>query len=385
MRALRPALGVLAVAAAALAGPRSALAQVPATPAYPATLHFGTGLVTIPVAWVSPESGDLWANASGTLISSANTAALDIANDVNVNGAIDTHWMGRFSAGVALYSANFDFGFFGQALLLRDGEAPGLPSVAVGVRNLGNSEHADRHLLAEDQKGAAAFARDLDTRPTLYAVATKEIRGERMSGSLSVGYGNGLFKDDGDLDSLYNDKGQIAEGLFLGGRLAIAASPTTTVTLLAENNGFDWNAGLVASWHGVSVGIYGLELEEGGKESSALGALYNYTKFAFTVGYSANLQRLVHGSTLRSEVADLEREQERLRGEIAQRERRVAELQRSLQDTQSGQLAEAQKRRAELEKQLREERDAIQRAEERLRALERPPAPPPGGTTPQAR
>ncbi len=385
MRAMRPVMTLVAVALPLCVASHPLQAQQSATPPYPATLHFGTGLVTIPVAWVSSDNGDLWAGASGTVISSGRTPTLDIAGDVNANGAIDTHWLGRFSAGLAVYSANFDFGFFGQALLLRDGEAPGLPAVAVGVRNLGNAPHEDREFLGEDQHGTAPYARDFSTRPTVYAVATKEVHGERMSGSLSVGYGNGLFKDDGELDSLYNDKGQIASGLFLGGRLAIAASPTSTVTLLAENNGFDWNAGLVASWRGVSVGVYGLELEEGGKDAQALGGLYNYTKFAFSVGYTANLRRLVQGSTLRSQVAELEREQDRLRGEIAQRERRVADLQRSLQETQGGQLAEAQKRRAELERQLKEERDAIQRAEERLRALERPPAPPPGGANPPER
>src|ERR1700712_1609657 len=36
---------------------------------YPATLDYGTGLIDIPVAWVSPHSGDIWVQASGKIVS----------------------------------------------------------------------------------------------------------------------------------------------------------------------------------------------------------------------------------------------------------------------------------------------------------------------------
>jgi len=152
-----------------------------------------------------------------------------------------------------------------------------------------------------------------------------------------------------------------------------------SVTLLAENDGWDWNAGAVAEWRGVTVGFYGTELEEGGRGSEAEGFnVYNYAKFNFSIGYFGNVRDIAHGMVLRSQVADLTRESQQLRYEIASRERRIEQLQKDLTEAQSSQLARMEQRRQQLEQELQAERDAVKRASDRLKEIEqgRPPQPP---------
>jgi hypothetical protein len=350
----------------------------------PATRQFGTGLVDIPVAWVSPTSGDIWVQVSATQIpyNLATQPALDLAARWNSNLAIDTHWAGRFSLGIALYSQNPEWGAFGQVLLVKEQTGRPWPALAIGFRNLGPFQHEDRLLVGHDvtidssghmEGVTASYARRFHTAPTVYGVTTKSFSvGRTGSASLSIGFGSGLFYDDGDLGTLYNDKGQLARGLFLGGRYGFHPSPNTAIDLVAENNGWDWNAGVVGSWRGLSLGIYGTELEEGSK-SPAKGPLYtvyNYRKLAISFGYSGNLFDVARGTVLRSRVAELEREEGRLRTELAHREARIESLEAELRHAQAGELAEVAKRREQLEAQIQEEREAIRRAEERLKKLQ---------------
>ncbi|MDQ3696613.1 MAG: hypothetical protein M3373_01105 [Gemmatimonadota bacterium] len=376
---------------------------------YTATLHFGTGLINIPVAWVSPTNADVWLQTSGKNIDYAPD--LNFATRWNTNISIDTHWLGRFSIGASAYSQNPEWGFFGQALLVRPGQFAFLPGLAVGVRNVGKFDHQDRFLIGHDialnpvdstyDRGPGSLYEGFKTAPTFYGVATQEFAVGAAGASLSVGYGSGLFSDDGDLGDAYNEKGTIAEGLFLGGRVAFHPSLNTTVTLLAENDGWDWNAGIVGDWRGLSLGIYGTELEEGSKSCSGpddgFCNVYNYTKLNIALGYSGNIIDISRGVILRTRITELEREAQRLRAEITARERRISGLESALRRAQAGELAEIERRRQELEGQIQEERDAIRRATERLEQLERgqrppptpPPAPPPtppatqpaGGTT----
>ena len=259
--------------------------------------------------------------------------------------------------------------------------------------------HEDRLLVGHDvqlsdtsaPKGITPdFARGFSTSPTIYGVATKSFSEGSGTGSVSLGFGNGLFSDDGGLGKVYNAKGQIVRGMFFGGRYAYRLSANTTITLLGENDGWDWNAGVVADWRGISLGIYGTELEEGGRESSSrpLAGVYNYSKLNLSLGYSGNLPEIIQGTRLRSRVAELQREQRRLRKEIVERQRQIAALEASLRSAQAGELAEIARRRQLLETQIQGERDAIRRAEERLERLQenvQPPSPPSGGTTPPTR
>lgn len=199
--------------------------------------------------------------------------------------------------------------------------------------------------------------------------------------SLSVGYGNGIFSDDGELGEGYNEKGTIASGLFLGTRVVTHPTLNSTVTILAENDAWDWNAGVVFNWRGLSAALYGTELEEGGRENDAA-QIYNYTKINFALGYSGNIFDIARGVILRTRITDLTREQQRLRMDIAARNRRIAGLEVTLRQAQAGELSDIARRRAELEQQISEDREAIRRATERLNEIERRGTPIPPPTTP---
>ena len=368
---------------------------------YAQTLQFGAGFINTPTAWVSRRTADSWFTLSAKdLPSFGDPSKNSRASRLNTNLALDTHWGGRVSVGASLYSQNPEWGAFGQALLIRDGDLGFLPALAVGARNIGRYKHEDRFLIGHDvaldsggvyDEVVGKRYLDFKTSPTLYAVMTKDIplsdysAGGRTSMSLSVGYGNGLFREDGGLGDQYNNSGTLARGLFLASRFVVHPSANSSLTLLAENDAWDWNAGVVAEWRGVTVGLYGTELEAGGRDGEAEGFnVYNYTKFNFSVGYSGNVRDISRGVVLRSRITELTREQGRLRAEVASRERRIKRLEGQLASARQGELARLESRRQQLEIQVQAERDAIRRATERLRQLEqsggRPPAAKP--TTP---
>jgi hypothetical protein len=367
---------------------------------YGQTMQFGAGYINTPVAWVSRRSADSWLTLSAKdLPSSGDGNEGSLASRLNSNLALDTHWGGRVSIGASLYSQNPEWGVFGQALVLRDGDLGFLPDFAIGARNIGRFKHEDRFLIGHDvvldstgkyDDVVVARYAGFKTAPTLYAVLTKNVplagyseRGQK-SMSFSLGYGNGLFRDDGGLGDQYNNSGTIARGLFLGSRLVMHPWEGGALTVLAENDGWDWNAGVVAEWRGVTFGLYGTELEAGGRKGESEGFnVYNYTKVNFAIGYSGNVRDISHGAVLRSHITEMTRESQRIRYEISSRERRIQKLEVELASARQGELAQLERRRQQLEIDLQAEREAIKRANDRLKELEqsgvRPPAtkPPP--------
>jgi hypothetical protein len=400
MRTMRSGVALVAGALAmALAGASGAAAQdAAATPQaipYPVTLRYGTGLVDIPVAWISPNNGDLWLGLSATNIPDCtNPCTLSFSEKWNSNFTLETHWMQRFSVGFSLYSNNPEWGFYGQYLALLEKKEGWQPSVAIGFRNLGPYSHEERLLVGHDvnvDSGGGvsptdpAWSKGFKTAPSFYAVATKSwAAGKTGTVSASLGLGTGIFSDNGGLGNNYNDRGTIVRGLFLGGRYAFKPSDNTTVQFLLENNGWDWNVGVVGDWRGIFLAFYGTELEEGGQSPShgSLYTLYNYTKFNLQLGFSTNLFLASKGQTMRSKVSELQREQAQLNAEIAAREETIAGLEVQLRKAQAGELAEVAKRREALDAQIQEEKEAIRRAEERLEQLQGGQKPPSGGTPP---
>ena len=405
MRALRPG-AVLTGALTALFALAARSGAQELDP-YPITLYYGTGLINTPVAYVSPTNADVRLSSTGKWLPyHSNPEQHNFATRWNTNLAIETHWLGRFTVGASVYSQNPEYGFFGSLLVLRDGTIPFLPSIAIGVRNVGQYDHEDRFKIGHDvalidngdgtgdyEEVVPGTFEDFDTAPTFYAVATKEFglsgMSPRLGGagmSLSVGWGNGLFQDDGDLGEAYNQSGTIAKGLFLGTRFTAHPTLNTTLHVLAENDAWDWNVGVVGDWRGISLGVYATELEEGSRDDNAvgLGQIYNYRKWNVSLGYSGNIIDISRGVLLRTAITELTREAQRLRMEIAERERRIAALEVTLRRAQAGELADIERRRREMETQINEERDAIRRATERLQQIEQrqgpPPTPPP--TTP---
>ncbi|MGH7665200.1 MAG: hypothetical protein ACRENI_13070 [Gemmatimonadaceae bacterium] len=390
--------------AAMMAGVLTTLLFVPADVAaqtrdpYPTTLHFGTGLINTPVAWVAPRNADFRMGVSGKEIPFVgNEDALTFASRWNTNIAMETHWLGRFTVGVAAYSQNPEYGFFGRLLLLRDNQFAFLPALAIGARNIGPYGHEERFLIGHDIRLDSTSGEyvevetGFDTSPTIYGVATKEfVFGASADGlpsslGLNVGWGTGIFREDGGLGDFYNESGTIAEGLFLGAKFSAHPTPGTTVYVLGENDGWDWNAGVVGDWRGISLGVYLTELEEGSREDAS-NLVYNYRKWNVSMGYSGNIIDISRGVLLRAHITALTREQTRLELEIEERERRIRGLELALRRAQAGELAEIEQRRQELERQVQEEREAIRRAMERLEEIQRgrePAQPPP--TTPPSR
>jgi hypothetical protein len=388
MRTMRPKCVWLTGAVAAMFCIAPAVhAQQPEP--YPATLHFGTGLVNIPVAWVSPNNSDVWVQTSAKTIKYAPNQ--NFATYINTNISIDTHFYGRVSIGASAYDQNPDYGFFGQVLLLKPNQFRFSPAVAVGVRNVGNCKTETRLLNGCDISLGPDSAyhrgevfKNFKTDPTIYGVATQEVSlGNRMGGStasFTVGYGNGLFSDDGGLGTTYNKSGQLVKGLFLGARVTSHPSLNTGLTFMLENDGWDWNIGGLYDWRGITLGLYATELEEGPLKGSSYG-VFNYTKANVSLGYSGNLIDISKGVILRTRITELTREQERLRLEIKARERRIRGLEVALRKAQAGELAGIEQKRRVLETQVNDEREQIRQANERLRAIQEgrttPPATPP--------
>lgn len=386
------ALAILLLGAAAPA--------VGAQQTFPQTIYWGSGLVDIPVAWVSPVTGDFAASFSGKQISGAvASVGVPQLNGLNTNMSFGVSLLGRAEVGIAVYSDNPEWGAFGRVVLLdesrlqdRAGPLRWLPSVAIGMRNVGPYKHIDRFTVGYDMarsSGGGGFDHVADslhqgfnTANTVYGVATKSLfQRPGMGLSVSLGYGNGLFKDDAGLDSLYSRHSW--NGVFAGAKLDFYPSRTTTFSLLAENNSWDYNLGAVFDWRGLQAGAYWTEVGAGSQKGSTEPAvLYNYSKFAFTLGWQSNLLGLVRGDFLRDRLAQLQKQQQQLLAEIAVRQQRIAALELEINRYQAQNLLELEQRRSQAEAQLRAEREALQRLEERLRRLEQN-APPPQQNPPE--
>jgi len=191
--------------------------------------------------------------------------------------------------------------------------------------------------------------------------------------SFTLGYGNGLFKNDGGLGSAYARHS--TGGLFGGAKVEFYPSSRSAVSLMFENNAWDYNLGAVLNYRGILAGLYWTEMGAGSSGSSPP-TPYNYDKFAFTVGWQNNVLALLRGNFLQERVAQLEKERASLLAEMGNREKRIASLQLEIDRYKAQSLLELETRRAQAEQELKAEREALQRLQERLRRLEQtiPPA-----------
>ncbi len=280
-----------------------------------------------------------------------------------------------------MYSNNPEWGFFGQGLLVKDGQFSSfMPAIAVGFRNLGPYDHEDRFLIGHDitvdtlgntHGFTPSYFNHFHTTPTLYAVATKSFNFSQLfSASLTLGGGDGLFSDDGGLGAAYDRHGQTVKGLFFGTQLQVHPNSVSNISLVAENDAWNYNAGVKGEWRGLGIGIFGTELEEGSQKRPSDFLIYNYAKVSFLVYYHANFRDVGRGVLLRSEITQLEHEQQELKTEMARRERRIHDLQVALGKLQGSALGDVERQRQELEAELKEEQDQIRRANERLQQLQ---------------
>jgi hypothetical protein len=362
-------------------GPPSVLQSEPQ--AFGPTLQFGTGLIMIPTAWISPHSSDFFVSFSGIRIPSAIGATNSLFSYFNGNAAIDTHWLGRFDVGFSLYSNNPEYGFFGSVLIVKDHQfAPWMPAIAAGFQNLGPFDHEDRYLIGHDISVDSAgsvkgftpiFYKHFHTAPTFYGVATKSFALPvpiPSTVSLTVGEGSGIYSQDGGLGNGYSNAGQVAPGFFFGFQGSTHPIQDLTVSLLGDNDGWQYNLGGRVEYRGLGLGIYGLEMTQGGRHLPQAELIYNYKKIAVVFSYAGNFKQISRGVFLRSEISDLQRQQQIMRTEIARRERKIEQLQEQLNKLQGSALSDVDRQRQELETQLKEEQDAIRRANERLQQLQ---------------
>ena len=369
------------------------------TEEYPQTLYWGSGLVDIPVAWVSPLTGDFAINYSGKNFKDDPTKTkINYSNTVNSNLAFSISLFGRLEAGIAAFSSNPEQGFFARGLLIdesyfheRGGAARWLiPSVALGVRNVGPYNKIDRFGIGYDllpptgvdpnaKHVADSLHRAFDTGNTFYGVATKgfslaEIRPNwpDLNLAFSVGYGNGLFKNHGDLaesDYASHPMG----GLFYGVKTDFAPGPHMMLTLMAENDAWDYNAGASLAYRGLRAGLYFTEIGAGSAQADTARPhtfYYNYSKVAFTLAWQSNIFALLRGDFLQNKAAQLERRRQGLLAQITERQRRIAALELEINRYEAQNLLELEQRRAQAEAELRQEREALRRLEERLKRVE---------------
>ncbi len=373
------ALALLVAPAATLGGQ-----NVPSSlTAYAPTLTFGTGLINAPAAWVSPSHGDIWVSTSargfnqGTLSPRPNGSIWDLTLTA------DAHLFGRLSVGGSIYGTNNQQVGAHAALLLyrQHPDVKWLPSLAVGVRNVGASARQDRYVtgvkrvvdvLPASQRGAKAI---IDGSPTVYGVVTREFSWDGGALGLTAGFGTGLFRNDGGMDTVYNRNGTLAEGIFVGSRLALPLSRTSTMSLLVENDGWDWNAGVVFTSGPLTIGLMATELEET-KGIPDNEPLANWTKTNLIFGYTGSIPEIIRGSRQRAEAVELELEARRLRREVAQRDVRMRELNAQIARARLRADAEALAQRAALEKALEQEREAAKRAADRLQQVKPGTKPP---------
>jgi len=398
MASTRFSLAIAGLAAALLA-PVTTQAQGN----YPQSLYWGAGLIDIPVAWVSPLSGDFAIGYSGKQFKkNPNATKIDYNDALNSQLTLSVSFLGRVEAGYAAFSSNPEWGLFARGLLLRqeDFAAKGgwagmlIPSIAVGVRNVGPYKNIDRFGIGyqlfppccgnpDARHETDSMHTGFNTANTFYGVVTKdlslaEIRPNwpDVSFGVSVGYGNGLFNDNGGVGTAYSshDRG----GLFYGLKTDFTPTQNLTLSLMFEDNSWDYNVGGSLNYRGIRAGFYLTELGAGSQSGSSDTAfVYKYSKMAFTIGWQSNIFALLRGDFLQSRAAELERQRQGLIAEINKRQQRIAELELEINRYEAQNLLDLEQRRVQAEQQLNEERAALKRLEDRLKRIEvqTPPAP----------
>ena len=361
---------------------------------FPQTLQWGSGLIEIPTAWVSPVSGD-FSLSWGAKALQTSAAVPQYQNSLAGTGAFQLSLLRHAELGLSVLSQDFEHGFYGQLLLVNQDDFRGgnwsfLPSLAFGVRNVGPYNHIDRLGLGYDRilnagGGTApviavdSLHRAFSTNNTLYGVATKSFSLSDLRStwpdigvSFTVGYGNGLFSNHGAIPTRAY-AADATGGLFYGIKTDFRPSTNTLVSFMAENNAWDINAGTYVSFRGLRAGIALTEIAAGSAKPTAgnpASALYRYSKFNFSLGWESNVLALLRGTPLRNRVAQLRKQREVLLAEIADHQVRITRLQGEIRHYEAQNLLELEERRAQAQTQLQSETDALHRLEERLRRVE---------------
>lgn len=341
-------------------------------------------MINAPAAWVAPLGGDMWFNLSRhTLGSAASRTELPVEN---YNFNIATSLWGRGELGFSLYSADFSAGLFAKALVLdqsdgiwRRGLRHWLPSVAVGVRNVGGEVGLNR-------LGADGGLR-VNQSPTLYGVATRTTVLRAADGvdntrpkvqlSATAGYGTGLFKEDGGLGLAYSESA--TNGVFGGASLDIAVGRYSSLSLMLEHDAWAINAGARVEAQGFRLAVYRTDLNGTSGAATGSAAAFSAPKFAVSFGWQAHILTLVRGNRLEQRTARAEAQQGDLERQIRTAQQRIDAIQTQLNALAAVASQQRSAERAELERRLKEEQDAMQRLQELIKAREAAKKPPMDG------
>lgn len=253
------------------------------------TLRYGSGLLDVPVATVLPHL-TITAAYSGFGLARHGTRGSGRPDGGHGGGGKGTSWLSdgsvaigffdRLEAGATLQhladarDGGRLVGGFGRLSLL-PGSLRRL-HVAVGARYVTSPSFGGRDRgeiqpnrlgfpdarVVRDPPGQRKFRGNLSP----YIVATAELPGlEAMpfgyDMTLSAGWGGGLFSAGGDLD-FYRET--TTGGLFAGSALHVDLGTAAGVSLMAEFNGFDVNAGVRFDFGGVQLGAFSLGMNHDG-------------------------------------------------------------------------------------------------------------------------
>ncbi|MEA3245281.1 MAG: hypothetical protein U9Q74_03900 [Gemmatimonadota bacterium] len=373
----------LAIAVLALVPLPAALAQ---RPTFGPTLFWETGLVNVPAAAVAPLGGDLAFNFTRLALDSSALPA-GVRKAASYNLSLSASLWGHGEVGISVFSGDLKSGLFGKLMLVdqtdgiwRRGFVHWLPSIAIGVRNVGTEKTLNRLAVADESSS-------LNTLGSLYGVATRTFvlaPGETPARpavqlSLTAGHGTGLFSDDGGMGKSYASAA--TGGTFGGASLDLATGRFSSLSLMAEQDGWGVNAGARVEWRGVRVAVFGTDLGNAADAAGAAGApggRYTGSKVALTVGWQANALTLVRGDALERRTQQLQTEQGDLARQVRLAQQRIDVIEGQIDALQAIASQERNAERSVLERQLREEQEALRRLQDLIKAREaakRPPEP----------
>ncbi len=238
------------------------------------TLRYGTGLFDVPVATVLPHLAVV-ATYSGASVSVDRTLRLDPDGSSRGYGAAYERWLADASFAVGLFDRveagvtvhHWDdaerggrvWGGFGRVSLLP--AAMENLDLAIGARYLTSPNYGEDYVddLQPNRFGYPDYrlreSADFSGNLTPYVVATAAVPALRSS--VSLGWGAGLFSAGSDLD-FYQSRS--SGGVFAGYALHVPMGEGRRLDLMADFNGFDFNAGVQIDVRGIRAGAFALGL-----------------------------------------------------------------------------------------------------------------------------
>ncbi len=371
----------LAVALVVLAAP-GALARAQ-RPTFGPTLFWETGLVNVPAAAVAPLGGDLAFSFTRLALDSAALPP-GAGKAASYNLSMSASIWGRAEVGISVFSGDLRSGLFGKLMLVdqtdgiwRRGLVHWLPSIAIGVRNVGTEKSLNRLAISDATSS-------LNTTGSLYGVATRTfvLAGSETPArpavqlSITAGRGTGLFSDDGGMGNRYASAA--TGGTFGGASLDFATGRFSSLSLMAEQDAWAVNAGVRLDWRGVRVAAFATDVGHSGDDAPAPGGRYTGSKVALTVGWQVNALSLVRGDALERRTQQLQAEQGDLGRQVRLAQQRIDVIEGQIDALKAIASQEQTAERSVLERQLREEQEALRRLQELIKAREavkRPPEP----------